>query len=43
MGRLASMQPMTSGVLRIQSHLVILLRKGGPFYSVYDWLLKHAL
>ena len=41
MGRLASIQPVTSAILKTLSHWVIVLKKGGPFYSIYDWL-KHA-
>jgi hypothetical protein len=37
MGRLASIQPVTSAILKMLSHLVIFLRRGGPFYSIYDW------
>ena len=39
MGRLASIQPVTSDALNLLSHSVILFRKGGPFYSIYDWFL----
>ena len=37
MGRLASIQPVTSAILKMLSHSVIFLRRGGPFYSIYDW------
>ena len=42
MGRLASIQPMTSAILKILSHSVILLRREGPFYSIYDWQRSRA-
>jgi hypothetical protein len=43
MGRLASIQPVTSAILKIMSHLVMFLRKGGPFYLIHDWLPKHVV
>jgi hypothetical protein len=42
MGRLSSIQFVTSIFLKAMSHSVIFSRKGGLFYSIHDWLPKHA-
>jgi hypothetical protein len=31
-----------SAVLKVISHSNILWRKGGPFYSLHDWLTRHG-